>query len=103
MTNNKERWEQELEIGLERMDHWVAPTVAELHVWEQIIVDERRSERKKLRRELSFFWTIGTVMLSLGLISLTQLPIVFAVVQVGALLGFPLYWTFKMRKKVMTR
>ncbi|MEX2415433.1 MAG: YxlC family protein [Paenibacillaceae bacterium] len=100
MTNNKERWEQELQQGLDQMGGWVTPVVADVHMWEQIIVEERRSERKKLRRELSFFWIIAVIVLILGLISFTQLPFVFVVVQVGALLGFPLYWAFKARKKV---
>lgn len=46
-------------------------------MWEQFIVDELRREGKKLRRELSIFWSIAAIMLILGLLGVTQLPIVF--------------------------
>ena len=103
MMDNKERWEQDLHRGLEQMDAWVTPSVTDVHVWERLIVEERHIQRKKLRRELTIFWLVAAVIFILGLLSIMELPIVFVVVQVGALFGFPLYWAFKMREKVVSR
>lgn len=100
MRDNNEKWERELQMGLERMDSWVTPSVDDLHVWEQLVIDEKRSQRKKLLRELLFFWIIASVVLILGFISISQLPIVYVVVQLVGLLGFPLYGVLKERKKV---
>jgi|GEM_PF-5907964 hypothetical protein len=102
MMNNKEPWERELQESLDRMESWVGNTTSDLPMWEQMITEERRSERNRLRRELSYFLTTALVLI-LGLISFTQLPIVFVGVQVGVLLGFPLYGAFKLLKKVTTR
>jgi hypothetical protein len=100
MTDNKERWEQELQRGLEQMDGWVTPSITDVHVWERLIVEERRIQRKKLKRELTIFWMVAAIVLVLGLLSLTQLPIAFVVLQVAVLFGFPLFWVFKVRKRV---
>ncbi len=100
MTNTNEEWERELQEGLNRMDSWVTPSVADLHVWEKLVVDERRSQRKKLIRELSIFWIIAAVVLVLGFLSITQLPIVYVMVQLAGLLGFPIYGVLKERKRV---
>ncbi len=100
MTNNKEQWEQELQMGLDRMDSWVSPSVGDLHMWEQLIVNERHLQRRKLVRELSYFWMIAAVVLILGFMSMTQLPIVYVVVQVATFLGFPLLWVLKVKKQV---
>ncbi|MEX1030161.1 MAG: sigma-70 family RNA polymerase sigma factor [Paenibacillaceae bacterium] len=95
-----ERWEQDLHRGLEQLDAWVTPSVTDVHVWERLIVEERHIQRKKLRRELTIFWIVATVVWILGLLSFTQLPIAFVAAQVGALFGFPLFWAFKVRKRV---
>src|SRR5690554_3842854 len=103
MTNNHEHWERELQQGLERMDSWVTPQFVDTHMWQQLIVHERRAQRKRLMRELTFFWMIAIAVLSLGFISFAQLPLVFVVVQGVVLLGFSLYGFLGAGKKVWFR
>ena len=99
MANNNDNWEDELSQGLKQMDSWITPPDLDITAWERMIVEEQHLERKRLRRELSIFWSVAVVILLLVLVSLTRIPVIFIVIQAIALLGFPIFLTLRLRKK----
>jgi membrane-bound ClpP family serine protease len=100
MTMNKEPWERQLHQGLEQMERWTTPREVDIQAWEQLIVEEQSLQRRKLKRELTMFLIVAIVMLILVLLSFLRIPQVFVGMQVVALIGFPLLWLFRLRKKV---
>jgi Flp pilus assembly protein TadB len=100
MTMNKEPWEQQLHQGMEQLDRWATPSEIDIQAWEQLIVEEQSVQRRKLKRELMMFLIVATVMLILVLLSLLRIPQLFIGIQVVAIIGFPLLWLFRLRKRV---
>jgi Flp pilus assembly protein TadB len=100
MTMNKEPWERQLHQGLEQLDRWATPSEIDIQAWEQLIVEEQSEQRRKLKRELTMFLIVATVMLILVLLSLLRIPQLFIGIQVVAIIGFPLLWLFRLRKRV---
>lgn len=88
-----------LQDGLSKVDQFPVYT-PDLQWFENMVVTEKESSRKKLMKELSLFLIIALLILSGIIVSFYQMPVVFLFIQIITPVFIAFYTITGFRKKV---
>ncbi|MFJ7728004.1 YxlC family protein [Neobacillus sp. NPDC097160] len=88
----------ELQEGLQRIDQFPVYS-PNLQWFEQMVIQEQQTKRKKLFRDLSVFFMIALIILSGMIITLYQMPVIFILVQIITTLFIVVYTSVRLIKK----
>ena len=85
-------WEQLDELG----EHW---SVTEMEIKSQVKVFQEK-QKKKFYKELATFLVTAVFVLSIFIISIVQAPVLFIMIQIGAIFLAPImFYVLSIKKK----
>lgn len=92
-------FEQELAEGLDKLEGWFPAEAPSLIAMEQLVVAERKQWKRRILRDLALLWVVGLTVISVLLLALAREPLMFIVVQLAAMLVFPLTGLLRSKRR----
>ena len=92
-------FEQELTEGLDKLEGWFPAEAPSLIAMEQLVAAEQKQWKRRIVRDLALLWVVGLTVISVLLLALAREPLMFIIVQLAALLGFPLTGLLRNKRR----
>jgi len=91
---------QALQKGWSELDALTPVFPPSQQLMEQMVEEHRKTMRRRFVRDLALFFTVAFVVLFAVLAAIARVPVVFAALQIAALLAGSVFLTVKQRKQV---
>jgi Mg2+/citrate symporter len=107
LLNNKQQHEEDKETiqdineALTKIDHHYSVFTPDLQVFEQMVANTQKKQKKKFRRDLTAFILVALFLMTCLISAFFQLPLVFIIIQGIATISLPVYSFFRYRKRVI--
>lgn len=84
---------------LDKLDEWFAPRVPDAARFEQLVIQAKAEQRRRLKRDLALFSGAAIVSVASGLAGLAYHPAVYGALQGAVLVGFTIRMAIAYKKR----